>query len=60
LQVLLSKTARGFIELEIGSTPAGVLREEETEKQELASGIALGSPCFSGDYYLQGFSERTT
>jgi hypothetical protein len=37
-----------------------VLREEETEKQGIASGIALGSPCFSGDYYLQGFSERTS
>jgi hypothetical protein len=60
LQVLLSKTARGFIELEIGRTPAGVLREEEAEKQELALGIALGSPCFSGDYFLHGFSERTT
>jgi hypothetical protein len=53
------KTARGSIELEIGRTPADVLREEETEKQELASGIALGSPCFSGDYFLQRFSERT-
>jgi hypothetical protein len=33
---------------------------EEVEKQGIASGIALGSPCFSGDCYLQGFSESTT
>jgi hypothetical protein len=35
------------MELGIGCTPAGVLREEEAEKQGIASGIALGSPCFS-------------
>jgi hypothetical protein len=33
---------------------------EEAEKQGIASGIALGSPCFSGDFNLQGFSESTT
>jgi hypothetical protein len=38
----------------------GVLREEETEKQGIASGIALGSPCFSGEKNIQGFSETTT
>jgi hypothetical protein len=32
LQVLIRKTARGSIELKIGRTLAGVLREEETEK----------------------------
>jgi hypothetical protein len=37
-----------------------VLREEETEKQGIASGIALGSPCFSGEKNIQGFSETTT
>jgi hypothetical protein len=58
LQVLLRKTARGSIELEIGRTPAGVLREEETEKQGIASGIALGSPCFSGGF-LCGKSQNT-
>jgi hypothetical protein len=31
----------------MGRNPAGVLREEEAEKQVLASGITLGSPCFS-------------
>jgi hypothetical protein len=60
LQVLLRKTALGSIGLEIGRTPSGVLREEETEKQGIASGIALGSPCFSGEKNIQGFSETTT
>jgi hypothetical protein len=40
------------VELEIGRTPAGVLREEETEKQGIASEIVLGSACFSRDFYL--------
>jgi hypothetical protein len=30
--------------------PAGVLREEEAEKQGIASEIALGSSCFSGEF----------
>jgi hypothetical protein len=33
---------------------------EEAEKQGIASDIALDSPCFSGDNYIQGFGERTT
>jgi hypothetical protein len=34
-----------------------VLRGEEVEKQAIASGINLGSTCFSGNNNLQ---ERTT
>jgi hypothetical protein len=32
---------------------------EESEKQEIASAYSLGSPCFSEEPVLIGFSKRT-